>query len=67
MSTLASFLPEGPIAGLAAAGLNLIVALGLIAVSLTLGVAVSLLIGLPAVVTEPQRAIRARLDRRVRQ
>lgn len=65
MSTIVSFLPEGPVAGLAAAGLNLLVALGLIAVSLALGVAISLLIGLPAVVTEPRRAIRARINARM--
>ena len=67
MSSLVSFLPEGPIGGLVALGLNLLVGLGLIAVSLVLGVALSLLIGLPAVLTEPTRAVRARLNRRVRQ
>jgi hypothetical protein len=65
MSTLVSILPEDPVGGLAAAGVNLIIALGLIAVSLTLGVAISLLIGLPAVMIEPRRAIRARLHRSV--
>lgn len=63
MSTLVSLLPEGPVAGLAAVGLNLLVAFGLIAVSLAVGVTVSLFLGLPAVVTEPQRAIRARVLR----
>jgi flagellar motor component MotA len=56
MSTFVSSLAEGPAAGIAAAVLNLIVALGLIVVSAALGVAISLLIGLPALVT--QRAIR---------
>ena len=65
MSAIVSFLPEGPLAGLAAAGLNLIVALGLISVSLVLGIVISLLIGLPAIVTEPQRAIRARVSSRM--
>jgi hypothetical protein len=64
MSTVLSFLPQSPVSGLAAAGFNLIVALGLIAVSLALGVAISLLIGLPAIVTEPRRAIRARSNLR---
>ena len=63
MSILVSFLPEDPVGGLAVAGFNLIVALGLIAVSLALGVAISLLIGLPALVTGPQRAMRARFHR----
>lgn len=62
MSTLFSLLPAGPAAGLAVAGLNLIVALGLIMVSLLLGVTISLIIGLPAVVTAPERAIRSRLN-----
>jgi Na+/H+ antiporter NhaA len=52
MSNLVSFLQD-PVGGLAVAGVNLIVAIGLIAVSLALGVALSLLIGLPALVTEP--------------
>jgi hypothetical protein len=65
MATLVSLVvPEGPVGGLAALGLNLLVAFGLIAVSLLLGVALSLLIGLNAVVTEPARAVRARMDRR---
>jgi hypothetical protein len=63
MSTLVSCLPEGPIGGLAALGLNLLVALGLVAVSFLLGIALSLLIGLPAVIAEPARAVRARLNR----
>ncbi len=67
MSTLVSFLPEGPIGGLAALGRNLLVARGLIAVRLLLGVALSLLIGLNAVVSEPTRAIRSRLNLRVPQ
>ena len=67
MSSFTPFLPEGLLAGLAAAGFNLLVALGLITVSLVLGIAISLLIGLPAVVTEPQRAMRAQLSRRVRE
>ena len=60
MSNLVAFLPEDAVGGLAVAGFNLIVALGLIAVSIALGVAISLLIGLPALVTGPQRAMRAR-------
>lgn len=63
MSILVSFLPEDPVGGLAAAGFTLIVAIGLIAVSLALGVAISLLIGLPALVTGPQRAIGPQLHR----
>jgi hypothetical protein len=62
MSALFLFLPESPVAGLAAVGLNLLVAFALITVSLTLCAAISLLIGLPALVTRPQRAIRARTD-----
>ena len=61
VSTFVSSLPESS-AGLAAAFLNLIVALGLILVSLALGVVTSLLIGLPVLVTEP-RAIGARSSR----
>jgi hypothetical protein len=69
MSNLVSFLQD-PVGGLAVAGVNLIVAVGLIAVgliavSLALGVALSLLIGLPALVTGPQRAVGAQLNRRV--
>jgi hypothetical protein len=64
MSNLVSFLQD-PIEGLAVAGVNLIVAVGLIAVSLVLGVAISLLIGLPALVTGPHRAVGAQLNRRV--
>ena len=63
MSTFLSTFPESS-AGLAAAFLNLIVALGLILVSLALGVVTSLLIGLPVLVTDPQRAIEARGSRR---
>lgn len=63
MSILVSFLPEDPVGGLAVAGFNLIVGLGLIAVSLALGVALSLLIGLPALVVGPQRAMRTRVHR----
>jgi hypothetical protein len=63
MSTLFSFLPESPVAGLAAVGLNLLVTFGLIAASLALCVAISLLVGLPALATEPRRAIRARINR----
>jgi len=65
MSTLFSFLPESPVAGLTAVGLNLLVAFGLIAVSLALCAAISLLIGLPALTTEPRRAIRARINRSI--
>lgn len=63
MSILALFQPEGPIAGLAAIGVNLFLAFGLITLSLLLGVAVFLLVGLPALVTAPQRAVRARANR----
>jgi hypothetical protein len=63
MSTLFSFLPESPVAGLAAVGLNLLVTFGLIAASLALCFAISLLVGLPALATEPRRAIRARINR----
>jgi len=66
VSSFAPFLPEGPLAGFAAAGFNLLVALGLITVSLVFGIGLLLLIGLPAVVTEPQRAMRAQPSRRVR-
>lgn len=66
MSILALFQPEGLIAGLAAIGANLIVASGLITLSLLLGVAVFLLVGLPALVTAP-RAIRARVNRGISQ
>jgi hypothetical protein len=65
MSTFVSSLADAPAAGIAAAVLNLIVALGLIAVSVAMGVALSLLIGLPALVTEPQRAIRAQGNRSI--
>ena len=57
MSTFVSFFAEGPVAGLAVVGLNLLVGLGLIAISLALGIAVSLLIGLPALVTQPRRVV----------
>jgi hypothetical protein len=60
MSTIFSLLPAGPAAGLAVAGLNLLVALALVVVSLLLCVAISLMIGLPAVATLPHRAIRTR-------
>jgi len=63
MPTLFSFLPESPAAGLAAVGLNVLVAFGLITVSLVLCTAISLLIGMPALVTGPGRAIRVRTDR----
>ena len=59
MSNLVSFLPEDAVGGLAVAAFNPIVALGLIAVSIVLGAAISLLIGLPALVTGPH-AMRAR-------
>lgn len=62
MSTFLSTFPESS-AGLAAAFLNLIVALGLVLVSLALGVTMSLLIGLPVLVTEPTRASGARNSR----
>jgi len=65
MSTFVWSFTEGPAAGIAAAVLNLIVALGLIAVSVALGVAMSLLIGLPALVTEQHRTIRAQGNRSI--
>ena len=65
MSTFMWSLTEGPAAGIAAAVLNLIVALGLIAVSVALGVAMSLLIGLPALVTEQHRTIRTQGNRSI--
>ena len=65
MSTFVSPLTEGPAAVIAAAVLNLIVALGLIAVSVALCVAMSLLIGLPALVTEHHRTIRAQGNRSI--
>ncbi|CCE08409.1 hypothetical protein BRAS3843_2730020 [Bradyrhizobium sp. STM 3843] len=65
MSTFVSFFAEGPVAGLAVVGLNLLVGLGLIAISLALGIAVSLLIGLPALVTQPRRAVQIRITRRM--
>jgi Flp pilus assembly protein TadB len=65
MSILALFQPEGPIAGLAAIGVNLLVASGLIALSLLLGVAVLLLVGLPALVSAPRRVARARFGQQI--
>jgi hypothetical protein len=65
MSALVSFLPESPVAVLAAVGLHQLVAFGLIVLSLALGAAMSLLIGLPALVTDPRRAIRARINRNI--
>jgi hypothetical protein len=63
MSTFVSPLADAPAAGIAATVLNLLVALGLIAVSVVLGIALSLLVGLPALVTEQQRTIRAQVNR----
>ncbi|MGJ4946223.1 hypothetical protein ACQR1W_37100 [Bradyrhizobium sp. HKCCYLS1011] len=65
MSTFVSFFAEGPVAGLAIVGVNLMVGLGLIVTSLALGMAVSLLIGLPALVTQPRHAVQIRIPRRV--
>lgn len=65
MSFVVSFLAESPLGGLAAAGLNALVAFGLIALSLALCVAISLLVGLPALVTVPQRAVRAQINRKI--
>jgi hypothetical protein len=65
MSALVSFLPESPVAVFAAVGLHLLVAFGPIVLSLALGAAISLLIGLPALVTDPRRAIRARINRNI--
>jgi hypothetical protein len=64
MLTIVSF-PESSVAGLAAVGLNLLVAFGLIALILALCAAISLLIGLPALATEPRRLIRARIHRSI--
>jgi hypothetical protein len=65
MSALISFLPERPVTVFAAVGLHLLVAFGLIVLSLALGAAMSLLIGLPALVTDPRRAIQARINRNI--
>lgn len=58
MPTLFSLLPESPAAGLGAVGLNVLIAFGLITVSLVLCNAISLLVGM-------WRAIRARIDRSI--
>jgi hypothetical protein len=57
MQSLSSFVRADAVAGLAGAGLNLIVASALVTLSLMLCVAVSLLAGLPALVMRPDRAI----------
>jgi hypothetical protein len=51
MQTIFSFVRADAVAGFGAAGLNLIVASALVAMSLMLCVAVSLLAGLPALVS----------------
>ena len=64
MQTIFSFVRADAVAGLGAAGLNLIVASALVTLSLMLCVAVSLLAGLPALVRQPQRAINSLRRRR---
>jgi len=65
VSILALFEPEGLVAGLAAIGVNLFVAFGLITLSVLLGAAVFLLAALPAVAIAAPRAVRARANRRM--
>jgi hypothetical protein len=64
MQTIFSFVRADAVAGFGAAGLNLIVASVLVAMSLMLCVAVSLLAGLPALFRPPQRAINSSRRRR---
>ena len=64
MQTIFSFVRADAVAGLGAAGLNLIVASALVTLSLMLCVAVSLLAGLPVLVRQPERAINAVRRRR---
>ena len=64
MQTIFSFVRADAVAGLGAAGLNLIVASALVILSLMLCVAVSLLAGLPALVRRPDRAIHTARRRR---
>lgn len=55
---------ESPVPGLAVACLNLIVALGLVCVSLLLGISISLLTLLHALATGEAQSTRPRADRR---
>ena len=64
MQSIFLFVRADAVAGLGAAGLNLIVASALVTLSLTLCVVVSLLAGLPALVRRPARAITAAGRRR---
>jgi hypothetical protein len=65
MSTLLwSLARENPWPGLALASLNLVVALALVGLSLLLGVAISLLAGLRALVDRETMPIRPRVRRR---
>ena len=64
MQSIVSFVRAGAVAGLGAAGLNLIVAFVLVTLSLMLCVAVSVLASLPALVRQPQRAINSLRRRR---
>lgn len=64
MQTFFSFVRADAVAGLGAAGLNLIVAFALVTLSLMLCVAASLLASLPALVRQPQRAINSLRRRR---
>jgi hypothetical protein len=67
MSTLLlSLAKENPWPGLAVASLNLIVALSLVGLSLLLGVAISLLAWLHAIVDRGAVPIRGRAERRKR-
>jgi hypothetical protein len=64
MQTIFSFVRADAVAGLGAAGLNLIVASALVTLSLMLCVAVSLLAGLPVLIRQPERAINSLRRRR---
>jgi hypothetical protein len=65
MSTLLwSLAKENPWPGLAVASLNLVVALAIIGISLLLGVAISLLAGLHALVDREAVPIKRRAERR---
>jgi hypothetical protein len=64
MQHIFSFVRADAVAGLGAAGLNLIVASALVTLSLMLCVAVSVLAALSALVRQPQRAINSLRRRR---
>jgi hypothetical protein len=64
MQTIFSFVRADAVAGLGAAGLNLIVASALVTLSLMLCVAVSLRAGLSALARQPERAINSLRRRR---